>query len=325
MRRAVLVVAFSVAVVVIVTIWPLLSTTAGFACLGAAHVVVELRYVADRFEPRLTSRAWRALGVVLLAIVCVRAAAATAVLSTSNAAVLELLLASVALAIGVGIASRHRVGAAVGVTGVGAIIVGACIVPLHTLLLLSVAHNFTPIAFVVERAVPARKRLVLFAASFVMCGVPMLVASGLPLRLWAEHVDVVAAWPSSAALYETYAVWLSPSMFDAPNALALFSAAVSAQLLHYGAVLWWLPREARTSGETRPMSTSIVVLTVAVVVVLAASFAIDFRSARVVYGLMAAVHAWVELPVLLVGLSSTHARTSETQRRSSVPATIDLA
>jgi hypothetical protein len=301
MTRATVVVAFAVFVVVAVTIWPLLSTTAAFACFGAAHVVVELRYVAARFQTHLARRIWWQLGAVLAAIVVVRGAVGAGMVPSSTAAAIELWLAGAALAIGVRASgSRPLVGGA----AVAAIVVGAALFPLHTLLLLSVLHNITPIGFVVERAAPASRRSTLLLASLVMCGVPLLVASGVPLRACADHVDVVAAWPSSPALYEAYAVWLTPSMFDAPNALPLFSAAVSAQLLHYGAVLWWLPREARRSGETRPASTSLVVVVVVVVVLLALAFAIDFRSARVAYGLLAAVHAWIELPVLFVALAA---------------------
>jgi hypothetical protein len=311
MNRAIVVVTFAVFVVVAVTIWPLMSTTAAFACFGAAHVIVELRYIAARFQARVPWRAWWQLGAVLLAIVVVRSAVPAGLLSSSTAATLELVLASAALAIGVHLGWRDRSRAVVGTAGVVAIVVGACAFPLHTLLLLSVLHNLTPIGFVVERAAPGRQARTLLAASLVMCGVPLLVASGLPLQLWAEHVDVVAAWPSSPALYEAYAVWLTPSMFDAPNALPLFSAAVSAQLLHYGAVLWWLPREARRTGESWSAPTSLVVVVAATIVLLAVAFAIDFRSARVVYGLLAAVHAWIELPVLLIAFTAWSRPTTD--------------
>lgn len=311
MSSRIVVVAFALCVIVAVTLWPLLSMTAAFACCGAAHVVVELRYIALRFRDRLSLRAWWLLGGVLLAIVVVRSAVAVSVLSSSTAAAVELLLATLALAIGV---SQARASGArfVGVVIMLGIAAVALTSPLHTLLVLSVLHNLTPIGFVVERALPAHKLRTLLVASAAMCGVPLFVASGAPLAVGAAYVDVVTAWPSSPALYDAYAVWLTPSLFDAPNALALFSAAVSAQLLHYGAVLWWLPREARRSGEgvaasatgVRRIALGVVVIGV---VALAIGFAVDFNSARVVYGLFAAVHAWIELPVLFVALSAATA------------------
>jgi hypothetical protein len=52
---------------------------------------------------------------------------------------------------------------------------------------------------------------------------------------------------------------------------------------------------------------------VAIVVVmsagLAAHFAVDFVGARAWYGLAAAVHAWVEWPVLVVGLARSTRET----------------
>ena len=81
---------------------------------------------------------------------------------------------------------------------------------------------------------------------------------------------------------------------------------VFAQCMHYAAVLHVLPRlvGAPPSGSPPSGAPSFVLATVVLTLVLLALFAYDFKEGRSWYGLAAAVHAWVELPILLLAFGS---------------------
>src|SRR5690606_7670373 len=82
------------------------------------------------------------------------------------------------------------------------------------------------------------------------------------------------------------------------------------QLAHYGAVLHVLPRLDDAATWSPPGSLvrwpgpgAFLALTALVSAPLVASFTLDFAVARGVYGLAAAVHAWLEVPLLLLALA----------------------
>ena len=283
------------------TVWPLFSYSVSLACFGLLQVVVELRYVQARFATRLPNALWASCGAALAAIVCVRLLRLTGVVG-ALAGPLELALVAVLLAVGAAFASR--IGAVVGVAVACVVGVGAFVAPVETLLVLAVLHNFTPLGFVIERAAPDKRVVTAVVASVVFVGAPLLVATGVPLSLAAPLVDLTRSFPSTPSLFETYPVYLWPSLVQHERALALFSAAVCAQLLHYVAVIVWLPATSTPTDRARlSLSWMAFAVVLLIVVGLVAHFAVDFVGARAVYSLVAAVHAWLELPVLLVALS----------------------
>jgi hypothetical protein len=143
--------------------------------------------------------------------------------------------------------------------------------------------------------------------------VPLLVASGLPDALLSGHIDVDARFFSARPLGEHLGVYLWPSLVDDDRAVSWFSAAACAQLLHYGAVLLWLPRTLDEEDRPALPWPSWPALIGALVVVgggLTIHFAVDFVGARAAYSLPAAVHAWLELPLLLVAFSALSSSSS---------------
>ena len=299
-RTACIVVVVVMFAVVTSTLWPLLTYSASLACFGLLHVVVELRYVRSRFGDHLPMPLWWSCGALLAAIVGVRALRLAGV-AGELAGPLELVLVAAMLVVGAVLAARwSRVGGAFGVVAAAVVVAGAVAAPIETVLALAILHNLTPLGFVVERAAPAERTRTAVIAGLVFIGAPLLVASGLPLRTAPQLVDLTTSFPSTPPLFESYRMYLWPALVEHERALSLFSAAVCAQVLHYAAVIAWLPRGASSSSSS---SSSVLAAFAVVVVGLAAHFAVDFVGARGVYGLVAAVHAWIELPVLLVALS----------------------
>ncbi len=307
MSVVVVVVAFVVAVMLVATVVPLLAYTTSLACFGLAHVVVELRYVDGRFGRRLPRRLWLLAGIPLLGIVAVRAARLVTTFTSDWPIRIELTLVASMVLIGATLAWRWRptvgvVGALVGVL----LVVGVVVAPVEALLLFAIGHNLTPLGFVVERAPAGRRWMALGLGSAVFIGAPLVVASGLLSTVAADVVDVDHRFFSAGDLPQHLGVYLWPSWQRADFAVQLFSAAVCAQLLHYGAVLVWLPR-ALGDDDVPALRWGGPALFAAVVAVSAIGmgvyFAVDFSIARMLYGLPAAVHAWLELPVLLTALA----------------------
>lgn len=302
-------IALAVAFVPLAALWatvtPLLAYTASLACFGLAHVVVELRYVDARFGRRLPRQLWASSALLIGGVVVLRALRLGGVV-VDDAVAIELALVALLLLLGAALAWRQRV---VGVLGlVVAVVVGAGVVvaPLETLLTLAVLHNLTPLGFAVERAAPEHRWRTFGVGVAVFIGVPGLIASSLPATLLDPLVDVNVRFFSARPLGEHLGVYLWPSLVDDVRATTWFSAAVCAQLLHYGAVLWWLPRSLGAHDRPALPWPSWPALVGGLAVAgggLALHFAVDFVGARAAYSLPAAVHAWLELPVLLVAFS----------------------
>jgi len=306
MRDAVVVAAFVLCALLCAVSAPLLAYTASLACFGLAHVVVELRYVDARFGRRLPPGLWSASALLIGGVVLMRGLRLGGFV-WPHAVTLELLLVTALVVVGAVLARRSRVVGVVGAVAIAAIGLGTVVVPLQPLLTLAALHNLTPPRFVVERAAPSERRRAVVVGVAVFVGVPLLVASGLPQALWGAAVDVDTRFFSARPLREHLGVYLWPSLVDDARAVSLFSAAVCAQLLHYGAVLGWMPRTLNDQDRPALPWPSWPALIGGLVVVgggLAIHFAVDFAGARAAYGLPAAIHAWLELPLLLVAFSA---------------------
>jgi hypothetical protein len=109
--------------------------------------------------------------------------------------------------------------------------------------------------------------------------------------------------------------FLPPQSYD----LNLFSAAVVAQAMHYVAVIVLLPRLQQAQGRAEPAQTTLVswpdwrsfAFLVAVIAAVAFGiYAVSYNDAKAGYAVAAAIHAWIELPILLMalgqGFTSSH-------------------
>ncbi len=180
----------------------------------------------------------------------------------------------------------------------------------------------TPLAFVAEilpRGERGRALLLLSIPFFVL---PALVATGA--LQGALHVGLgysADAAPSAfgAGRYPLTAFLLPKLSFS--DALPLFSAAVTAQAMHYLAVIAVMPRLLARYGrnnEARSLapwpSWRRFYFAVAVLALFVFAFhAVDYANARAIYGVAAALHSWVELPIFLIALGAgfTAARREE--------------
>ncbi len=286
---------------------PLATYTGTLALFGLPHVLAELRYVGARFAPQAAPAARAAVAALLFAVLGLRGAQAAGLVSPPPAA--ELLLAGALAAVALPALARRGAGAVVvGLALVGAVAGGAALAPLETLLCFAVLHNLTPLGFLAE-ADGRRRVLALGLAVFV--ALPLLIASGLPWRLWtaalpaAPELDPLGAGPLAAHL----GAFLPAALHDRPWALHAFAAIAFAQGMHHAAVIRVLPRY-QPGAWPRWLVAGIALAGAGGL----AAFAHDFAGARRAYGALAAVHAWVELPILLAVLTPATARGRTTPR-----------
>lgn len=288
-----------------IVVAPLAAYVLLIAVFGLPHVLCELRYCDERFSHRLRSGTLRTIGICLAGIALVRIAVAAKVLPGALAVYAELGLgAALVLAASASMARWRWVGLAAGL----AMVAGIVAAPIATFLVFAWLHNLTPLAFVAEISPKAsRARTVaFFAVPFLV--VPALVASGLP----AAWMGAVAPAREGLSLFGAgqgpLAAFL-PHGLSGDRAYALFAAAVAAQVMHYFSVIVIMPALLRAGGSSPglvtwpswPLFYGAVALAALVVV---AIYALDYAFARNLYGVAAALHSWIELPLFVLALGA---------------------
>lgn len=304
---------------------PLLTYSVSLALFGLAHVAAEMRYVGRRFGARIQGGMAAGLVLLLAAIVLLRLAQqigwwqGTERLQTELAVVVGLaglalpaLLRHAGLPLGVGVS----------ITSVLAL--GLLVSPIGTALLLACLHNLTPVGFLAEALRGRERRVALRLAAVVFCVVPLLILSGIPavcldaVDLHAPEVTVLPTGP----LADQLGAYLPRSLHEATWASDAFSALVFAQCMHYASVLHVLPAIGERSAAPLEASARQWVwrgLTLFIAAALLAGFIFDFKMARGWYGIFAAVHAWIEVPLLLLAMIPLAAFQDAKVRRTSSP------
>lgn len=294
--------------------WPLATYTLSLAAFGLAHVVAELRYVDRRFGRRLGQALARRLVIGLVGIALVRAAWLTGGLAHAHAIVVELALGLglVALVLPKLVRGRPWAGVVGGLLA-GVIAIAIVAAPAAGLLALAGLHNLTPVGFVLEASSGPARRHAAWWCAVVFFVVPLVIATGVgwalvqPLAIAAPEVSPLGYGP----LHEAMRAYLPVESLPPATALHLFCACVFLQCAHYGAVLLVMPRRLPPHAEGRlrwpgPRWWPLVLGATALALV---PFAIDFAQARAGYGVLATVHAWVELPILLLALLGAQPRS----------------
>lgn len=288
---------------------PLAVYTVLLAGFGLAHVLSEFAYVDRRFGRRLGPGQIAACVLLLLIAAGCRAAGVFHLMPAGQALVAELATV-VVLILAVAAPGGPR---AAGLALVAALPLGlaTALAPFETAVALSIGHNFTPLGLLYD-ALPRGRRargMALALGGFI--ALPLLVASGLPralLGLGLEELDPMATGGIARHIH----VYVPRGWQGGPLAIDLFAASVVAQAAHYVAVIGILPR--LLPGASRgllpwPHPALFATAIVAGSAIGMIGFLDDFAGARGLYGILASVHAWIELP-LLVLIASGFQRSS---------------
>ena len=284
---------------------PIATFVLMLSAFGLPHVIYELRYCDARFSARTAPRLLAIIGLLLALIALGRVGNGTHVIPSSLFVPLELGLGAVLALVAAWHMRAHRwLGASLGL----GLALGATLFPLETFLAWAWLHNLTPVGFVAEITEGEERRywmMVLFLPFVVL---PGLVATGVFHEAVAALVHL-PEWQAASAFGAGDTPLLSflpPQSYD----LNLFSAAVVAQAMHYVAVIVLLPRLLQARGGSAPAQTivrwpdwrSFAVIVAVTSAVAFLVYAASYRDARAAYAVAAAIHAWVELPVLLLAL-----------------------
>ena len=278
---------------------PLWVYATTLALFGLPHVLVELRYVDERFSARLPRGTLTWLVCGLGAVALLRLLAFVGVEGPLVRAELALGIGLVAVAAPLALARANPAGSALALLTAGGLLAGVVYAPLETLVTMAPLHNLTPVGFLAERLRGRRRRRALAAAFVVFFAVPavMVGAPFLP--------EVVSGPPGTGDLSLHLGAFVPSPWIGSERGERLFAAAAYLQVMHYAVVLGVLPRLGGGDQRARalapwPRGRTFALAVVVVGATAAGSFAMDFSCARAGYAVFAAVHAWVEIPVLLV-------------------------
>jgi hypothetical protein len=298
----------SVATIAAVCVAPLATYVLMVAAFGLPHVLCELRYCDERFGARTALAPLAIFGALIGLIAALRVAGGAQLMSSYDAMLIELGVGAVIAVAAAWFMRRWRVA---GLAAAAAFGLGAVFAPIATFLVWAWAHNLTPLGFIAEATQGAERRRLLVTLSFFFLAVPALVATGV----FHQAAFAVAGWNAADAPSAFGAGARPLASFLAPGAtigndIALFSAAVVAQAMHYLAVIVFLPRLiARRAGVAQPPPLApwprwrtFVWGVAAVSAAGFAVYAVDYGEARSAYGVAAAIHAWIELPIFLMAL-----------------------
>lgn len=299
---------------------PVWTYALSLALFGLPHVAYELRYVDQRFGSRIGAGPAALLAAGLLLVAALRLAGIGGIGDAESRLALELGLgAMLALAMVPLMAARSTAAAGLGACVVMLGCTMAALDPLTGIVGFALLHNLTPVGLLWERLRGAERRRAMTACAMVFVAVPAAIASGLlGAALAGSGLEATLSGPAAAGdLAHHIGVFVPPAWVDTASGADLFRAAAFLQCMHHGVVLLVLPRLGAGSraGETQlawPRPRTFGCTVAAATIVLAVAHLVSFHDARACYGVFAAIHAWIEVPVLLLACAAAAPRETPT-------------
>ncbi|MBI5850268.1 MAG: hypothetical protein HZB39_04405 [Planctomycetes bacterium] len=277
---------------------PLEVYVVSLALFGLPHVATELRYVDERFGARMGTRLARRLAIPLLGIALVRALAIAGVGDATTRAAVEWTLGAASIAVVLPLlASRGSTPAVLGALALLVAVLAVLTDPFAALVLFALAHNLTPLGFLAERLDGPSRRRAMLVGAVVFLAIPAVIVCGVASPgLPSDRADALAAQLAS---------FVPIAWHEHGFAFDLFRAGAFLQCLHYAIVILVLPRlggggEASGACCPWPVPKRFVAWIGASAALFAVGYVLSFTGTRATYGVVAAIHAWLEIPVLLV-------------------------
>jgi hypothetical protein len=295
-------------------LFPIETYVTTLSSFGIAHVLIELRYIDTEYFQILKRRYDQSLLFwivnLLLAIAVCRCLIILGWVPDFIGLVLELIGGFGLVVLAVRLLLREswplfdrkillRQGFGVAIAAL--FLVGLCQSPVTTLVILAIIHNLTPIGFIHDRRQSSGSNRVATALIF---GVLPLIVFGMRY--------LGSSWFSNNVGSPHLATFVPPAWQQLSIALPLFAAVTFCQCMHYAAVLGLFSQWTRSRAESlipwpdHYAFYGIVGLTSGLFFL---AFQTSFFTTRIFYGVFASIHAWVEIPLLLVLLiphGSTH-------------------
>lgn len=280
------------------TILPLSTYVFVLATFGLPHVLTEFKYVTNRFQARFRRQSWENISFLLAAIVGIRVFLLFGQMPRNWGISLELLaVIGLIFLVIPELFKSNNVWGYVGITLAIVFTVGIIISPTTTLVVLAIAHNLTPVGFIAERLRGRERTLGLALCIILFLVIPLAIASGAIGHYLSSFIVMPELSLFNANNLTQHLHVYVPAGIKSDLSRQIFSAAVFLQCMHYLVVLGLFPHwEAKDRFIDRRW---FIWSTIAATSVLFIGFCHSFSDGRSIYGLVAAVHAWIEIPVLL--------------------------
>ena len=276
---------------------------------GLPHVLVELRYVDERFAARVPRRMILGLGAGLLGIVTMRALGLFGIASSLTHITIELVLGVGLIAVALPLLTHRRTSPLALAAGL-ALVMGIVYAPITTMVAMALLHNLTPVGFLAERLQGNDRRRAMFICLLVFGLIPAAI-------LFVPPTGTFLIGPLSIGHLDSHLpTFVPPAWLGTSFADRLFATAAFLQCMHYAVVLHVLPRlsggsETKHAVVPWPKQQTFVTAVAAIGLLFAIGFAANFAGTRSVYSLFAAVHAWIEIPLLLIACAVLPTRANE--------------
>lgn len=292
--------------------FPLLTYSVSLAVFGSAHVIREFYYIDHRFGQKVDKSFAITLAILLLGIIFTRSASVFGFAVPAAMQKYELVLVFLlALSAQFHIPSATLMARSTSLFCTLLIGAGLIVSPVTTILVLAVLHNLTPIGFIVEIVKPEQKRTALLVTTFGLVLIPLLMGVGLMSVMGLPHFDDVSIFPTGP-LSNHLSAFIPPALKQASWASQAFSAIVFAQCMHYVAVIYVMPKLLHLHARHLPRPLFpwprasriwlFIALTTAALIYV---YVKDFAFARALYGIASAIHAYLEIPILLWAFFAT--------------------
>jgi hypothetical protein len=263
---------------------------------GLPHVLWEFNWVRQTYGAKLAPALWWSWGIILGLQASVRLAV---FLGMNGEISLYTDLLSLLALLSVVIVSVIRAPTRLSLLRLSLIlIIGAALIStLYTdnivavLVILAIAHNFTPVLLV-----PTQQRFAHLPSRRVLIGL-----FSLPLLILGLSISIHLPANTSDLWMPSEAKWLQQHI---PQwASGLLSAVILAQCLHYYSVLRLMPTTLAAQPPLKLVGLAWQYWALAASLLLSLYFIYDFTQARQLYAVAAGIHAWLELPLIALLLT----------------------
>jgi hypothetical protein len=284
-------------------VFPLGTYVLSLALFGLPHVLIEMRYVQSAFQHRLSIALWQRIGLLLALVVLLRGLSLGGIIGGDLSKSLELLAVGGLVIVVIPTMWQHSRSHGIFTILIGFMLgTGIYLSPAMTLLGLAILHNLTPIGFIADRFIGKQRLWALGISAIVFGGLPLLILLGIPQQLTAAIPFNPHASLISAGQIQNHLGVYVPPQIQGDIAQRLFTAAVFLQCMHYLVILncfslWTTPMPPLDQNF---FNRCILALGTLIFI----GFCQSFTSTRSIYSLLAAIHAWIEVPLLL--LATTH-------------------
>jgi hypothetical protein len=287
-------------IIILISAWsaisfPLSTYALTLATFGIAHVAIELRYIDSRFQQRFSNKIETRLFTIVLSIGILRCSSIFGIVPPNVAHLLELCCG-----LGLVLLATHQLWihdwlrGAVGLA-VGCLLgIGTMIDPMMTSVIFAIIHNLTPVGFILERQGFQPRTIWICGAIFGI--LPLLIVLYRSFPILQLPVETNVSYLSA---------FLAPSWQQSSIAYPLFAAVTFLQCMHYAAVIGllsqWTPNRPK-SFLPWLASKYFYLLLGGVSICFFIAFQNSFVLTRACYGIVASIHAWIEIPLLLLML-----------------------